>query len=341
MSAPLAVPHAPIHEEKPVMSNTQRFRFQGGNAVVTGAASGMGEQLALGLAARGCGLALVDRDRERLQVVADAIGRAHPALPVTTHVADLADPAQVDGLGDALLAAHPRITLLINNAGVSMSGSFLQLSADEFDWVMQVNFRAPMTLIRALLPRLQETPGSQLVNTSSLWGLAAPPNNAAYATSKYALRGLSESLRHDLARKGVGVTTVFPGGVATRIVQEEVPPASVSQTQAERRKHVNQQLLTYPADRAAERILRGIERREARVVFTASAIAVDLATRAFPTHYSRVLAAVTGARVRLSAVQGLRTSSAGKPAASGTPRPAAAQAAPDEDLEMMGQRTSA
>lgn len=285
------------------MSKMQKFRFQGGMAVVTGAASGMGEQLARGLAARGCALALVDRDRERLHEVADAIARAHPALTVTTHVADLADPAQVDLLADELLAAHPRITLLINNAGVSMSGSFTQLSPEEFDWVMQVNFRAPMVLIRALLPRLQEYPGSQLVNTSSLWGIAAPPNNAAYATSKFALRGLSESLRHDLARKGVGVTTVFPGGVATRIVQEERPPAAVTAAQAERRRLVNQQLLTYPADRAAERIIRGIERREARIVFTASAIAVDVATRLFPTHYSRVLNAITVTRMRLPALR--------------------------------------
>ena len=289
------------------MSTTEPFRFRGGLAVVTGAASGMGEHLARGLAARGCGLALVDRDHERLQQVAGTIADEHPAPTVTTHVADLAEPAQVDALGAELLRAHPRITLLVNNAGVSMSGSFMQLSAEEFDWVMQVNFRAPMALIRALLPRLQEAPGSHLVNTSSLWGLAAPANNAAYATSKFALRGLSESLRHDLSRKDIGVTTVFPGGVATRIVQEERPPASVSSAQAERRRLVNQQLLTYPADRAAERILRGVERREGRVVFTASAITVDLATRAFPTQYPRVLNAVTRGRMRLATLGRRRT----------------------------------
>lgn len=285
------------------MPETETFHFAGGTAVVTGAASGMGEYLAHGLAARGCGLALVDRDGPRLRDVATAIAAAQPDLPVATHVADLADPAQVDVLADELLATHPRLTLLVNNAGVSMSGSFAQLSAEEFDWVMQVNFRAPVALIRALLPRLQETPGSHIVNTSSLWGLAAPANNAAYASSKFALRGLSEALRQDLARKSVGVTTVFPGGVATRIVQDERPPVSVSVAQAERRKLVNQQLLTYPPERAAERILRGIERREARVVFTASAITVDLATRLFPTHYTRVLAAVTAARMRLAAVR--------------------------------------
>lgn len=285
------------------MPETGAFHFAGGTAVVTGAASGMGEHLAHGLAVRGCGLALVDRDGPRLRDVATAITAVHPDLPVATHVADLADPAQVDVLVDELLTTHPRLTLLVNNAGVSMSGSFTQLSAEEFDWVMQVNFHAPVALIRALLPRLQETPGSHIVNTSSLWGLAAPANNAAYASSKFALRGLSEALRQDLARKSVGVTTVFPGGVATRIVQDERPPVSVSVAQAERRKLVNQQLLTYPPERAAERILRGIERREARVVFTASAITVDLATRLFPTHYTRVLAAVTTARMRLAAVR--------------------------------------
>ncbi|HWH30463.1 MAG TPA: SDR family oxidoreductase [Mycobacteriales bacterium] len=289
------------------MSAPETFRFAGGTAVVTGAASGMGEHLARGLAARGCGLALVDRDGARLRDVAASITAAHPHLPVAIHVADLADPAAVDRLGEEVLATHPRISLLVNNAGVSMSGSFTQLSADEFDWVMQVNFRAPVALIRALLPRLLESPGSHVVNTSSLWGLAAPANNAAYATSKFALRGLSEALRQDLARKRIGVTTVFPGGVATRIVQEERPPASVSEEQAERRRRVNQQLLTYPPDRAAERILRGIERREARVVFTTSAITVDVASRLFPTHYTRVLAAVTATRMRLAGARLPRT----------------------------------
>lgn len=298
------------------MSKIEKLRLHGGTAVVTGAASGMGEHLAYGLAARGCGLALVDRDEERLHTVAGAIARRHPALPVATHVADLADPAQVDKLAEDLLSAHPRLTVLINNAGVAVSGSFAQLSAEEFDWAMQVNFRAPMVLIRALLPRLRETPGSHIVNTSSLWGIAVPANNAAYATSKFALRGLSESLRHDLARDGIGVTTVFPGGVATRIVEEERPAAAVSAQQAERRKLVAQQLLTYPADRAAERILRGVERREGRIVFTATAIAVDLATRLFPTQYPQVLDTITRARMRLAAARPART----VPHATATPR---------------------
>ncbi|MDN5857168.1 MAG: SDR family NAD(P)-dependent oxidoreductase [Pseudonocardia sp.] len=296
------------------MTKLEHVRFRGGTAVVTGAASGMGEHLARGLAARGCGLALVDRDAERLASVAAAISRTHPTVPVASYVADLAEPADVDHLAVEVLAAHPRITLLINNAGVSMSGAFDQVSADEFDWTMQINFRAPAVLIRALLPPRRGTPGRPKVETASQWGVAVPPHNAAYATSKFALRGLSESLRHDLARHDVGVTTVFPGGVATRIVEEGRTAVAIPDEQIDQRRLAAQKLLTYPADRAAKRILRGVEKREARVVFTASAIVVDLATRLFPTRYPAVLETITGIRTRFFTGTGTREN-ADRPAA--------------------------
>ncbi|WP_433261946.1 SDR family NAD(P)-dependent oxidoreductase [Actinosynnema sp. CS-041913] len=265
------------------------YRFTGGTAVLTGAAGGIGEHLAHGLAARGSDLVLVDRDADRLTAVARAIHARFPAVGVDIHVADLAFVAGLGALTDAVLAAHPRITLLVNNAGVALGGTFDQVTAEEFDWVMDVNFRAPVALTRLLLPRLRASPGSHIVNVSSLYGLIAPPRQAAYAASKFALRGFSESLRHELADQGVGVTTVHPGGIRTRIAESARVASGVTQAEAAREKERFAELLTYPADKAAERILKGVRNRKARVLIAFTAYVPDILARLFPQSHMAVL----------------------------------------------------
>lgn len=157
------------------MSPSAPFRFAGATAVLTGAASGIGEQLAHGLAARGTHLVLLDRDAAGLETVAGAIRAGHPDLPVRTVVADLAELSALPGVAERIRAEHPRIDLLVNNAGVGLGGTFEQVSAEEFDWLMDINFRAPVVLTRELLPALLAAPGSHLVNLSSLFGLVARP----------------------------------------------------------------------------------------------------------------------------------------------------------------------
>ncbi|MFI9814992.1 SDR family NAD(P)-dependent oxidoreductase [Saccharothrix variisporea] len=267
----------------------RNYRFSGGTAVVTGAASGIGEQLAYGLAARGSDLVLLDRDADRLKSVVDTIARRHPGVAVDSVVADLSDVSALPALGADLLAAHPRVTLLVNNAGVALGGTFDQVSAEEFDWVLDVNFRAPVALTRLLLPRLLASPGSHVVNVSSLFGLIAPPGQAAYSASKFALRGFSEALRHELAPRGVGVTTVHPGGIRTRIAESARVGSGVPADQVSQGKDGFAKLLTYPADKAAEQILAGVEKRRGRVLIAFSAVAPDLLARLFPTRYLAVL----------------------------------------------------
>ncbi|MEJ2855638.1 MULTISPECIES: SDR family NAD(P)-dependent oxidoreductase [unclassified Saccharothrix] len=274
------------------------YRFSGGTAVVTGAASGIGEQVALGLAARGSDLVLLDRDADRLESVVEAIGRRHPGVAVNSVVADLSDVSGLPALVSEVLAAHPRITLLVNNAGVALGGTFDQVSAEEFDWVLDVNFRAPVALTRLLLPRLLASPGSHVVNVSSLFGLIAPPGQAAYAASKFALRGFSEALRHELAPRGVGVTTVHPGGIRTRIAESARVGSGVPADQVSQGKEGFAKLLTYPADKAAERILAGVEKRRGRVLIAFSAVAPDLLARLFPTRYMAVLNALRPSAAR-------------------------------------------
>ncbi len=276
------------------MSQLSRYRFAGGTAVVTGAASGMGEHLAYGLARRGSDLVLIDRDAERLAVVAGKIR----GVRVETFVADLAKIGALDDLAARVLAANPRITLLVNNAGVALGGTFDQVNAAEFDWVMDINFRAPVALTRLLLPTLLSSPGSHVVNVSSLFGLIGPPGQTAYSASKFALRGFSESLRHELADRGVGVTCVHPGGIRTRIAETARVAVGADDTEAAQGKESFAKLLTYPADKAAERILAGVEKRKGRVLIAWTAIAPDILARLFPTSYLAVMNRLSPATAR-------------------------------------------
>ena len=131
-----------------------------------------------------------------------------------------------------------------------------------------------------------------MVNVSSLFGLIGPPGQSAYSSSKFALRGFSEVLRHELAPRGIGVTVVHPGGIRTRIAETARVPASASPDEAARGKAAFAELLTYPADKAAARILDGVERRRPRVLVAASAVLPDLLARVTPTGYMRVLGAL-------------------------------------------------
>ncbi|MEV1115476.1 SDR family NAD(P)-dependent oxidoreductase [Actinosynnema sp. NPDC049800] len=279
------------------MSQLSPYRFAGGTAVVTGAAGGIGEQVAYGLARRGSDLVLIDRDAERLAAVAGRIR----GVRVEAIVADLSDIAGLADLAARVLAAAPRTTLLVNNAGVALGGTFDQVSADEFDWVMDINFRAPVALTRLLLPTLLASPGSHVVNVSSLFGLIGPPGQTAYSASKFALRGFSESLRHELADRGVGVTCVHPGGIRTRIAENARVAAGVDEAEAAEGKASFAKLLTYPADKAAERILAGVAKRKGRVLIAWTAVAPDVLARLFPTSYLAVMNRLSPATTRNAA----------------------------------------
>jgi short-subunit dehydrogenase len=264
-----------------------RFDFRRGTAVVTGAASGIGEQLAHALARRGSALALVDRDAERLERVAKALPLAS-GRPLTCYVTDLADDAATHALGEKLAAAHPDARLLINNAGVALGGTFEQVSEEEFDWLLAINLRAVITLTRALLPVLRANPGSHLVNISSLFGLIAPPGQVAYATSKFAVRGFTEALRAELAGD-VGVTVVHPGGIRTRIAETARIAAAVTAAEAAAGKASFARLLTYPPERAAEQIVAAVEHRRPRLLIALSARVPDVIARLAPARYPALL----------------------------------------------------
>jgi short-subunit dehydrogenase len=274
------------------------YTFAGGTAVVTGAASGIGAALAAGLAERGSHLVLLDRDAEGLARVAEDIGRTCP-VRIATYVVDLADGDATRRIGATLAAAHPDTTLLVNNAGVALAGTFDQVSAEQFDAVLAVNLHAVVTLTRALLPVLVTHPGAHLVALSSVFGIVGPPGQTAYCTSKFAVRGFTESLRGELTPVGVGVTCVHPGGVRTGIARNAMLGEGVPPDTAAHLAEFEKVLTLDPADAAAA-ILRAVERRKPRALVGRDALVLDTLARLLPVTHRRLLSVATRLAARRS-----------------------------------------
>ncbi len=264
-----------------------KFPLKGGVAVVTGAASGIGAALSAKLGARGCDLALADRDAEGLARVA-AGARAAGAI-VSEHVLDVADAAAIAALPDAVLAEHRKVSLLVNNAGVALAGSFAEISLDDFTWLFDINFWAPVRLTRAFMGVLAREPAAHIVNMSSLFGLIAPPGQTAYAAAKFGLRGFSEALRHELKGSPVSLTVVHPGGIRTNIANSARIPQSMDPVAARAGMQDFNKLLRTPPEDAAEAIVNAILRRQPRLLIGADARRADLIQRIFPQTYWRVI----------------------------------------------------
>lgn len=280
------------------MPTSSRLNFENGVAVVTGAGGGIGAALALQLADRGCHLALADINGEGLHSIA-AQARAR-GVTVSILVLDIAQPCSANKLLADVLAEHGRATLLINNAGVAVGGTFDQVDEIDFDWLMSINFGAVVRLTRTFLPLLGAAPAAQIVNISSVFGLIAPPGQTAYCASKFAVRGFSESLRHELemASSSVRLTLVHPGGVRTGIAENSRKPSGVSAAALAQQQRVWEHVLVMSPESTATRILSGIERRERRVLVGKDTVQAAWLQRLFPVSYWGLMASALKRAVR-------------------------------------------
>jgi short-subunit dehydrogenase len=212
--------------------------------------------------------------------MAEALG-----VQVSTHHLDVADAEAVAALPAAVLAAHPSVGILVNNAGVALSGTFEEVSAADFEWLFGINFWGVVQMTRAFLPALRQTKEARIVNISSLFGLIAPPGQTAYAASKFAVRGFSEALRHELEGSNVGVTQVHPGGVATRIAIDARRSGNPDPVEIARQQAYFARMLRMPPDEAGEIIVSGVEQRRERIIVGSDAKLAALIARIFPVSY--------------------------------------------------------
>jgi NAD(P)-dependent dehydrogenase (short-subunit alcohol dehydrogenase family) len=268
----------------------------GRTAVISGAASGIGRALAVRLAAHGCPLALTDVDQDGLEETAGLVSVSNLARPldVSDRGAQLAFAAEVAAWAPAPIGA------VFNNAGVALAANVADSSSEDEEWLRRINFEGVVHGTHAYLPILLEQRAGAIVNTSSVFGLAGIPGQSAYCASKFAVRGFTESLRHELVGTGVRAITVHPGGVRTNIARNgrlHSDPKGLGRSKDEIADEFEAIVRTTP-ERAAEVIHRGVDAGRARILIGADAHVFDILTRVTPTHYFRVLSALEGALTR-------------------------------------------
>ncbi|WP_454620915.1 SDR family NAD(P)-dependent oxidoreductase [Bradyrhizobium cenepequi] len=265
--------------------------ISGSAVAVTGAASGIGRALALELAARGADLALADRDEAGLAAVAAEIAKAG-ARKVTVHRVDVGEANQIAGFAETATSAHPSLNILINNAGVTLLGQFHEIDQAQTEWLFNINLWGTVHATRAFLPQLARQREAHIVNVSSIFGIVAPPGQTAYCASKFAVRGFSESLRHELAVAGspVRLSVVHPGGVATNIVRNSRTGTGVSDNtrRAQAIEWFDAAARTTPVA-AARTIIDGVEKNRPRILIGSDARLMDLLQRFLPATYWAVL----------------------------------------------------
>lgn len=262
-------------------------RIEGRIALVTGAAGGIGRATAVRLAEKGAHVALADVNESGLDETRSRVERL--GVRATTHLVDVADRAAMEDLVRQIESAHGGLHVLVNNAGVAVSATFEDHTLEDFQWLIGINFWGVVHGCKLFMPLLRQADEAHIVNVSSVFGLIGMPMNSAYCASKFAVYGLSESLRVELSDTHIGVTCVQPGGVATDIVKSarwtDDPAAAALRPRTERAF-----ARMMPPERAAKAIVRGIERNSHRVLITREAHVIDAAKRAFPSLTSALVA---------------------------------------------------
>ncbi|HXK23094.1 MAG TPA: SDR family NAD(P)-dependent oxidoreductase [Myxococcota bacterium] len=264
--------------------------LRGWVAAVTGSASGIGRALAHELARQGCELALSDVDTAGLEQTRAALSAA--GTKVSAARVDVADRGAVFEWADEVATQHGRVNLIANNAGVAFGATIRNMTLDELDWLMGINFRGVVHGTKAFLPHLTRAGAGHIVNISSLFGLIGFPGQGAYNAAKFAVRGFSECLAMELAieKSPIGVTCVHPGGIRTAIARNaRIGVYEPSDQTREEIAEGFERIARTSAERAAEVIVAGVRRGKRRVLVGPDAHALSLLQRLLPESYQRLV----------------------------------------------------
>jgi NAD(P)-dependent dehydrogenase (short-subunit alcohol dehydrogenase family) len=271
-------------------------RLDGKVVVITGAASGIGRALAVDAARRGGLLALSDVDSPGLQQTADLVKQA-TGQEIRIDKLDVRDREAWKEYADSVAADFGHVDVVINNAGIALSGDFELLTYDQFDLIMDVDFWGVVQGSKEFLPHLIASGDGHLVNISSLFGLMAVPGQSAYNAAKFGVRGFTEALRQEMLLNGhpVQVTCVHPGGIKTAIARNAV---AVGVDQATHADFFDKHLAKTSAEKAAGIILDAMVAGKARVLVGPDAKVLDALVRLTGSGYQRLVARTTGRALR-------------------------------------------
>jgi short-subunit dehydrogenase len=233
--------------------------------VITGAGSGIGRALAVDIARRGGLLALSDVNEAGLAETVDLAKQAG-AAQVRSDLLDVADREAFRTYADEVLTHFGRVNVVVNNAGVALSGRVEDLEWDDIDWIIGIDFWGVVHGTKFFLPALIASGEGHIVNISSLFGLISMPDQAFYNAAKYAVRGFTEALREEMLIDGhpVAVTSVHPGGIKTAVARSARYSAKDDPTTTA--KFFDEKLAKMEPERAAEIIVKGILKNQARVL---------------------------------------------------------------------------
>ena len=260
--------------------------------VITGAGSGIGRALALNLAAKGSRLALSDVNTAGLAETAELATKAG-APDVHTATLDVADREAFASYAASVAEHFGQVNVVINNAGVALAGDVVDLDYKDMDWIVGINFWGVVHGTKEFLPHLIASGDGHVVNLSSLFGLLAMPGQSAYNATKFAVRGFTEALREEMLIAGhkVGVTSVHPGGIKTAIARNA--RVSDKEDKAATAKLFDEKLAKMTPERAAEIIVKGIVKNQARVLVGLDAHALHQFQKFTGSRYEDVIAVVS------------------------------------------------
>ena len=270
----------------------QRFAFRDKSVVVTGGSRGLGLVLARLLAAEGARITLIARDENELRRAADDIRNRHPSADVLIVQADVGRRADVQRAVSETIAHFGTIDVLINNAGIIQVGPLQHMKLSDYEDAMNTHFWGPLFLVLAVLPHMRNQGGGRIVNISSVGGRISVPHLVPYSASKFALVGLSDGLRAELARDQIVVTTVCPGLMR---IGSPINAAFKGQRPQEYSWFAiasSLPVMTISAERAARQILDACRRGDAELVITVQAKLAVLARTIVPQLFSDAMSLV-------------------------------------------------
>ncbi len=275
--------------------------FKNKVAAITGAGSGMGQQLAYLLAKEGCHLSLSDVNEKGLAETVELVKPYN--VRVTTKKVNVANRDEMKVWAEETVQNHGSVNMIFNNAGVALGATVEGETYEELEWIVGINFWGVVYGTKEFLPYIKKTGDGHIINTSSLFGLTAQPTQSGYNATKFAVRGFTESLRQelDLENCGVSALCVHPGGIRTNIANDARMNDSLRSLgmNPEKSAKAFNKLLRKPAVEASQEILDAVLKNKRRLLIGNDAKTIDIMQRILPTGYQKVVAYATKLSKRL------------------------------------------